>query len=139
MRRRIAIAISSLVAAAVLAVGLAATGFGPEPRSTPAGAAGTDVVQNVGAETVVQGVEPEVVYVKSAPKPETVVVKKRVNGTTAGNARVSSDRVRTRRSPEDDDDDRGEHRRESAKERREARREDAHERREREHEYEDDD
>ena len=56
MRRRIAIAISSLVAAAVLAVGLAATGFGPEPRSTPAGAAGTDVVQNVGAETVVQGV-----------------------------------------------------------------------------------
>jgi hypothetical protein len=139
MRRRIAIAISSLVAAAVLAVGLAASGFGPEPRSTPAEAAGTDVAESVTAESMVADVEPEVVYIKPAPKPETVVVKKRVSGSVAGNAGKGSERVRSRRSAEDDDDDRGEHRREAAKERRESRRENAKERREREHEHEDDD
>jgi hypothetical protein len=118
MRHRLAIAISSLVAAAVLAVGLTAAGFGPV--SVPAAAEVGDGATG----TTAEGVEPEVVFVKPAPEPRTVVVKKRVeqqegrSGTTCagpGTAWGSGD--------DDEDDDE---------------RESAHERREHEREHDDD-
>jgi len=132
MRQRLAIALSGLVAAAVLAVGLTAAGFGPEPR--PAAA---DEIEAVAAETTIEDTEPEVVYIKPAPKPKTVVVKKRVQQKATGSARKDTKRARVMRSG--DDDDEAEHRRESRKERRQERREEAKERREerREHERED--
>ena len=136
MRQRLAIAISGLVAAAVLAVGLTAAGFGPEPR--PAAA---EEVEAVAAETTIEDTEPEVVYIKPAPKPQTVVVKKRVQQKAASSAKKSTKRTRATRSGDDDDEaeERRERRRESVKERREERREEAKERRERKDEDEDDD
>ncbi|MEX1296275.1 MAG: hypothetical protein AB1Z67_08905 [Candidatus Limnocylindrales bacterium] len=134
MRQRLAIAISSLVAAAVLAVGLTAAGFGPEPRPATA-----EEPPSAAIEGAVEDVEREVIYVEPAPKPETVVVKKRVQQRSGSTAAGSTTRGSASRSDDDDDDeaeDRHEHRRESAKERREERREDAKERRE--HEDEDD-
>jgi hypothetical protein len=136
MRQRIAITISSLVAAAVLAVGLTAAGFGPEPRSAlgeEADLAATDATLAI-AETE-DPTEPEIIYVKPAPKAKTVVVKKRVKQQRASNAGSTGNRQVRATRYDDDDDDRAEHRREhereSAKERRE-------ERREREHEDDDD-
>jgi hypothetical protein len=133
MRQRLAIAISGVVAAGVLTVGLAAAGFGPEPRP--------DVRAAVDAEAVdrtVEDTEPEVVYIKPAPTPETVVVTKRAKPADGGSGSASR-QVRAARSG--DDDDEAEHRRESAKERRDERRESAKERREerREREREDED
>ena len=129
MRQRLAIAISGLVVAAVLAVGLTAAGFGPGPR--PAAA---EEVETVAAATSVEDAEPEVVYIEPAREPETVVVKKRVKQRASGAADQGSRQVRATRYEDDDDEaeHRRERRRESAKERRE-------ERREREHEDEDDD
>ena len=127
MRQRLAIAVSSLVAAGVLAVGLTAAGFGPGSRTDFDPAAQVVAAEAV-AETPVETIEPEVVYVKPAPKPKTVVVKKRVTasssaaGTRAGAASPKSNRVSATRVR----DDEREHERE---------REHEHER---EHEYEDD-
>jgi hypothetical protein len=143
MRQRLAIAISAIVAAAVLAVGLTAAGFAPEPRPAAAEAAESPAI-----EAAVEDLEPEIVYLKPAPKPKTVVVKKRVEDRASGSAGQGSQRLRASRSGDesDDDEDRREHRRESAKERQEdrreaakERREEAKERREREDEDEDDD
>ena len=129
MRQRLAIAISSLVAAAVLVVGLTVAGFGPEQRSATG-----EEVEAVAAETTVEDTEPEIVYIKPAPKPKTVFVKKPVQQKATGSAKKNTKRTRTTRSGDDDDEAerRRERRRESAKERRE-------ERREREDDDEDDD
>ena len=134
MRQRLAIAISAIVAAAVLAVGLTAGGFVPEPRPVAA-----EEVQAPATGTAVEDFEPEIVYIEPAPSPKTVVVKKRVNDQGSGSVKESSQRIRASRSGDDDDDDedRRERRRESAKERQEDRREEAKERRERERERED--
>ncbi len=100
MSQRLAITVSSLAAAGVLAVGLTAAGFGPGNR-TDFDPAAQVVAAEAAAGTPVENTEPEVVYVKPAPKPKTVVVKKRVtakSGATgaasANSSRVSATRVR---------------------------------------------
>ena len=112
MRQRVAIAISSLVAAAVLAVGLTAAGFGPAPQAAlgeEAELAVTDATVDVAEPDEIT--EPEVIYVKPAPKPKTVVVKKRVKQQPASSSGSASRKV-VRASRSHDDDDRAEHRRE---------------------------
>jgi hypothetical protein len=135
MRKAVVLAVSLLAAASVLTVGLAAAGFAPPPRASSAG--NLDVISDEGA-NVAQAkatLEPEVVYVKPAPKPKTVVVKRQVRrATTARSSRsTSASRSTTvrRASREREDDDR----RERASERR---KEAAEDRRERER-HEDDD
>jgi hypothetical protein len=125
MRQRLAIAISGLVAAGVLAIGLSAAGFGPVDRADPSDDQGT-----VAFDAAVEPVEPEVIYVEPAAQPETVIVNKR--------AKASDGRTQARRNTEvraaerEDEDEEAEHRRErqreARKERREHRRETAKER-----------
>jgi ABC-type antimicrobial peptide transport system permease subunit len=123
MRQRLAIAISGLVAAAVLAVGLTAAGFAPESRSVAAEVPDVTPVESVER---VDELEPEVVYVKPAPEPKTVIVTKRAKSATKSKKNTAASRntrqVRAARS--DDDDHRAEERREASKERRERERED---------------
>ena len=140
MRQRVAIAITSLVAAAVLAVGLSAAGFGPVPGAAQDEVA--DLAATGATVTVAEPgdpAEPEIIYVEPAPQPKTVVVKKRVQQRASNSGSAGSREVRATRSDHDDDDDEHEYERESAKERRESRRESAKERREHEREHEDDD
>lgn len=113
MRQRLAIAISSLVAAGVLAVGLSAAGFGP--GSTVAGDDQSADAALASSDGQLEAAEPEVVYVKPAPPPKTVVKVKR---TKSKANRANTRQTTTVRSVE-----------------REHEREDDHER-EREHEYE---
>jgi hypothetical protein len=107
MSQRLAITVSSLVAAGVLAVGLTAAGFGPGSRTDFDPAAQVVAAEAV-AGTPVETIEPEVVYVKPAPKPKTVVVKKRITAgssatsTRSGAASGKSDRVRATRVRDDE-------------------------------------
>lgn len=78
MRQRLALSISVLAAAGVLAIGLSAAGFGPTAQPD------RDEVPN--EPTVLateQAIEPEVVYVKPAPKPKTVVKTQRVKASAS--------------------------------------------------------
>jgi hypothetical protein len=124
MRQRLAIAVSSLVAAGVLAVGLSAAGFGPGAQ--PAAGEEPDVatVQET-APAVAEAAEPEVVYVEPAPKAKTVVKVKRVQATGSGTAERRTAPVRS--VEREDEHEEAEHR----SERRETR--------EHEHEHEGDD
>jgi hypothetical protein len=130
MRQRLALTISSLAAAGVLAVGLSAAGFGPVDRAESSDDQGTETIA-----AATQATEPEVVYIKPAPEPTTVVVTRRSKGSDDGTrTRASS---RTRATEREDEHEEAEHRRE---ERQEHRREAARERREHEdHEREGDD
>lgn len=137
MRQRLAIATSSLVAAAVLAIGLGAAGFAPEPRSQAGGdGLGSSVAGTIAEPTI----EPEVVYVAPRPTPGTVVVTRRSSDGSAQSSTRDRTLVRaTRSDDEDDDEDEAEHRAERKRERVEDRREQRRERAEEREEHEDDD
>ena len=107
MRQRLALAISSLTAAGVLAVGLSAAGFGPVDRAQSSDDQGPETIA-----AAAQATEPEVVYIKPAPKPETVVVTKR---TKSSAARAQTNRnARVRAAEREDEYEEAEHRRERA-------------------------
>ena len=112
MRQRLAIAISGLAAAAVLAAGLSVAGFGAASRP-PGSDQGADAAVSGAVEEAT--LEPEVVYVEPAPTPKEVVVTERV--TSSGERDRVRQRSRTRATR--DDDDAAEHRRERRRERRE--------------------
>jgi hypothetical protein len=97
MRQRLAITISGLVAAGVLAVGLGAAGFAPVARHDP-GQEQVDATVEAAASTV----EPEVVYVKPAPPRKTVVVTERAR--TAGDRSPTRQATRARVAEREDDD-----------------------------------
>lgn len=149
MDRRLAIAISGTSAAMVLAVGLTAAGFVPGPRAsveaeTPASAADPG---EFGETAAIAALEPEVVYIKPADKPKTIVVKRPATSVRSASASRSQKTVarkaaaRTRRAARiaqqrhEHESEAREHARERAAERRKEARE--HER-EREDEREDD-
>lgn len=100
MRQRLAITIGGLAAAGVLAVGLGAAGFAPAARPDP----GPDQAEAV-VEAADPTIEPEVVYVKPAPPPKTVIVTERTRaaGSRSGNRQATRVRV-----AEHEDDDRRE-------------------------------
>jgi hypothetical protein len=162
MRQRLALIISGTVTAAVLAVGLSAAGFGPSSGFATDDGAGAD-----GTVTAADAApEPEVVYVKPAPKRKTVVVTRQVaqrdtsakSGTSAKRAKsgpgarsgkASKSGTKSKSAPprHREDDDRyedekheDEREREAAKQREEREREAAKQREEREREeHEEDD
>lgn len=103
-RHRLAIAISSAVAACFLAVGLSAAGYGPLPRQDAnegPSALGEAALGEV-AISDDQATEPEVVYVKPAPKRKTVVVTRRAS--TSETASRGTVQPRSRSIGGDDDD-----------------------------------
>jgi hypothetical protein len=139
MRQRLAIVISGITAAAILAVGLSAAGFGPV-SGLAAGAPSGGEVDTAQADATP---EPEVVYVKPAPKRKTVVVtervaksstvaksKKAVRRATAAKPAARSKPAASRRRDDDDRHEEREHENEREHER-------EHER-EKDHEEDDD-
>jgi IS5 family transposase len=112
MRQRLALTISSLAAAGVLAVGLTAAGFGPADQAQSRDDQGAETIDGTG-----QAAEAEVIYIKPAPEPKTVVVTRRSKGSDDGTRTRASSRVRA--ASREDEHEETEHRREAAKERRE--------------------
>jgi hypothetical protein len=132
MPQRLALAAAAVAATVVLAVGLVAAGFAPVPAGQPAAAS---LEQPASDQAATPSLEPEVVYVKPAPAPKTVVLEQR-----ASRSGSSASRTSTVRSEERDHD--AEERAERRQEEREAaseRRKEAAERAEERHEREDDD
>lgn len=114
MPQRLALAVASVVATIVLVFGLAAAGFGA-PSATDGSA------DAVSADATDAALEPEIVYIKPAPSPKTIVLKKKARAAKAANAANKSGTNTVEREREDRDDD--------ASERREKKREAAEERR----------
>jgi len=109
MIKRIALTIGSIAAAGVLALGLAAAGFGPDASveaDQAASAVGTGTADVLMAEPVAQ-VQTETIYVRPAPAPEVIHVTKRVASTTrkAAPAQRSTQRASGER---ENDHERGE-------------------------------
>lgn len=105
MIQRLAITAAGITAAVVLTVGLVAAGFVPGSSRPPEDAAlAADAAPGVDSADV-QGSEPEVVYVKPAPKPRTIVVEKQA-GRTSVAARQSGATPRTVRAQGEDREDR---------------------------------
>lgn len=108
MIKSIAITAAGISAAIVLTVGLAAAGFGPRP--TGADPAGPEVLAaplTAASPTAEPTLEPEIVYVKPAPAPRTVVVERQ---TASGDTSTSRTSVQTRAVRGERDDDDGEDR-----------------------------
>lgn len=114
MASRIAIALGGLVASLTLAVGLAAAGLAPptvEPVARLAGTADVPVVDraatgSAGGGEELASTEPEVVYVRPAPSPRTIVrtVTDGREGDPDGTEVVRSLRRDDDEDGEDDDD-----------------------------------
>jgi hypothetical protein len=105
MVKRLGIAIGALAAAAVLTVGLVAAGFGPAPRNGEAVEAAS--VASGAEQAGKPGREPEVVYVKPARKPRTIVVERTAARSSGSGSSSSQDRtVRVLRQQEADREDR---------------------------------
>ncbi len=109
MPQRLALITASVVATVVLTVGLVAGGFAPVPQpGQPVDAASADTA--VTAEQAIDpGSKPEVVYVKPAPSPKTIVLEKQTaskkQAATRKVASSGSRVTRTTRAEFRDDDD----------------------------------
>lgn len=104
-RHRLAIAISSAVAACFLAAGLSAAGYGPlghpDVEEAPSVSDEAVIVADVDADVARK---PKVVYVKPAPKPKTVVVTQRSRASETASRPTVQRRVSSTRWDDDDDD-----------------------------------
>lgn len=99
--QRIAITGAGVVATVVLASGLVAAGFGPQSTTPIADTvAGSTIEASTSATT---GPEVETVYVKPAPAPKTVVVR-RGSQPSSSVASANSGRSAVVRGERDDDD-----------------------------------
>ncbi len=101
MPQRLALAAASVVATIVLTVGLVAAGFGPlADADRPASAADDLAAADLAAEAEAD-LKPEVVYIKPAPSPKTIVLKKRGEAVRAASTSKSRTQAksRTRRRP----------------------------------------
>lgn len=125
MRQRLALAVSSLVAATVLVVGLSAAGFGPMARPA-AGDDPDDATVGGSAADVAEASETEVVYIEPARKPKPVIKVKQVQAADGGDSTRRT--VRSRSVEREDEHEAAEHRLERRREAREHEREDEHER-----------
>ncbi len=139
MPQRLALLAATVTATIVLTVGLVAAGFGPAPQTGQAADAGPDE-QTAASEAVPErSLEPRIVYIKPAPTPKTVVLRKQA---TPGTSRPTDSRAQPARAARQESQERErEDRDEDAREQRKKAAERAKERREdaRENEREDDD
>ena len=105
MIKRLAITAAGISAAIVLTVGLVAADLGPRPAG--ADPAGTEMLATP-LTAASPTLEPEIVYVKPAPAPRTVIVERQ---TAAGSTSTSRGSAQGRpvRAVRDHDDDREDH------------------------------
>ena len=100
MIKQVAITVAGIGAAIVLTVGLVAAGFGPRPAGVDP--AGTEVLAaplTATSPTAEPTLEAEVVYVKPAPAPKTVVVERQTaTRTTCGEPQQRPDAPGPRRA-----------------------------------------
>lgn len=106
MIKRIALLVGSIAAAGVLALGLAAAGFGPATtnadQADPGAFAATDAATaDTATEPMVQ-VQTETVYVRPPVEPKVIHVTKKVS---AAKTQGSNTKTTKRASHEDDDDE----------------------------------
>jgi hypothetical protein len=101
MPQRLALAAAGLAAAVVLTVGLVAAGFAPTSSGQPV-SAGLDEAAD---EALVEpSLWPEIVYVRPAPTPETIVLEKRASTAQSGSAGAGTGSVSSSRGERDDDE-----------------------------------
>ncbi len=103
MIKSLAITVAGVAAATALAFGLVAAGFGPRPAAVGA-AGGAPFVEAlaVAPATVDPSLAPEIVYVKPAPPPRTVVVERQTATGSSATGRDST-QVRAVRAVRDED------------------------------------
>jgi hypothetical protein len=132
MFERLAITAVGVAATVVLTVGLVAAGFTPRSAEPDAAidAALLAAAQASADPSADPTLEPEIVYIKPAPTPRTVVVERRTTTRDVSSGQGSSDTRPVRLVRGDDDDDRWE--REDREDH------DRHEERDDEHERDDD-
>ncbi len=105
MPQRLALITASVVATIVLTVGLVAAGFVPVPRAGQAVEAASNVSPTVTEDATQPSAEPEVVYIKPAPKPKTVVVEQPVSTkSSASRKNASAPRTTSVNTKRGDDD-----------------------------------
>ena len=106
MIKPIAITAAGISAAIVLTVGLVAAGFGPRPAvSSPAGTEVPAAPLMAVSPTAEPTLGAEIVYVKPAPAPETVVVERQTATRNTAASRSSSQTRPVRAERQDDDRD----------------------------------
>jgi len=112
MIHRLAILIGSVAAAGILALGFAATGFGPAAapadaeQPTPGAAA---AIPDAATIKPITRVETTTVYVKPAAKPKVIHVTKRTPAATLRHTKVVHQTRPTTREREDEDENEHEH------------------------------
>ncbi len=116
MPQRLALITASVVATIVLTVGLVAAGFVPLPRPDQAVEAASNVSTAVTDDALQPSAEPEIVYIKPAPKPKTVVVEQPVAAKNPV-AKKAPSGPRTTATPARHDDDDAHERSASGRER----------------------
>ncbi len=112
MIHRLAILIGSVAAAGILALGFAATGFGPAaaPAEAEQPTAGAAAIPDPATPKPITRVETTTVYVKPAAKPKVIRVTKRTPAATPRHSKVVHQTRPTTREREDENEN--EHERE---------------------------
>lgn len=106
MIKPIALTAAGISAAVVLTVGLVAAGFGPRPAvSNPAGTEVPAAPPMAVSPTAEPTLGAEIVYVKPAPAPKTVVVERQTATRNTAAIRSSSQTRPVRAERQDDDRD----------------------------------
>jgi hypothetical protein len=107
MFERLAITAVGVTATVVLTVGLAAAGFAPRGAEQAVSVdAALLAAEASAAPSAMATLEPEVIYIKPAPTPRTVVVERQTATSDGPPGRGSSDTRPVRLVRGDDDDDR---------------------------------
>jgi hypothetical protein len=105
MIQRLAIVVAGAAAVVVLTVGLVVAGFAPRPSQDTATA---DIQLAAAPVAAAPSLEPEVVYVKPAPKRKTVVVERQAPRSSVVVPRGPQTRLVNQVRPARGDDDYGE-------------------------------
>jgi|GEM_PF-5950425 len=119
MIHRLAILIGSVAAAGILALGFAATGFGPATAPAEAEqptAAAAAAMPDPATPKPITRVETTTVYVKPAAKPKVIRVTKRTPAATPRHSKVVHQTRPTTREREDEDENENEHKHEHERE-----------------------
>jgi hypothetical protein len=102
MPQRLALAAAALAAAVVLTIGLVAAGFAPTSSGQPVSAS---LTQATADEALAEPrLEPEIVYVRPAATPRTIVLEKQAPAARSGSSGTATASVSSSRRERDDDD-----------------------------------
>jgi hypothetical protein len=102
MPQRLALAAAALAAAVVLTVGLVAAGFAPTSSGQPVSA---NLAETTAEEALAEPtLEPEIVYVRPAATPRTIVLEKQAPAVRSGSSGTVTASISSSRRERDDDD-----------------------------------